>query len=137
MKIDVTPFLEDYFLANTPAYLLRKTLENAHLDGSLAPFQDGELVELIDAADKANASSAECVTAYVALIGLMKRNAVSLLNSLRLRTPAYLRWLPSLIAEWDDTRRADTNVELPFKKAITLAKMVSEPVGGEIETLPS
>jgi hypothetical protein len=136
MNFDVTPFLDDYFLANTPAYLLRKTLENPRLDDSISAFQDGELVELIDEADKANASSAECVAAYVALIGLMKRNAVPLLNSLRLRTPAYLRWLPPLVAEWDETRRADNRVNLPFKHEMR-TEIISEPTGIEIETAQS
>jgi hypothetical protein len=136
MIFDATPFLDDYFLANTPAYLLRKVLQNPHLDESLRAFQNGELVELIDQADKANATSAECVAAYVALIGLAKRNAVSCLNSLRLRTPAYLKWLPSLIAEWDETRRADNSVELKFKSQIR-TEIVSEPGGAQIETMRS
>jgi hypothetical protein len=124
MNFDVAPFLEDYFLANTPAYLLRKTLQNPRLESALAAFQNGELVELIDAADKADATAAECVAGYVALVGLMKRNAVSLLNNLRLRTPAYLLWLPALIAEWDDTRVATTSVTVDLTPKIGIADAI-------------
>jgi hypothetical protein len=133
MKLDVSPFLDDYFLANTPAYLLRKVLENSSLDKALSEYQDGELVGLIDDADRADAGSIECVAGYVALIGLMKRNSVPLLNALRLRTPAYLRWMPMLLAEWDDTRRADNNVALSFKSDIR-TKVTSEPLGVVAET---
>ena len=125
MNLDISPFRDDFFLANTPAYLLRKTIANPRLESALAKYQDGDLMKLIDKGDTADASSADTVAAYIALIGLMKRRSLSLLNDLRLRSPAYLRWLPVLLADWDDTRHADNSVDLKFEQKLNVKSFPS------------
>lgn len=111
-QIDASPFLEDFFLANTPGYLLRKTLENPRLQDVLGQFSDDDLDEIVKRSDKPNATSSESVAGYVALIALLKRGGQSAVDRFSLRTPVHLKWAPAIVAEWDSARQTITNLSV-------------------------
>ncbi|HSZ07830.1 MAG TPA: hypothetical protein VK794_04800 [Steroidobacteraceae bacterium] len=115
---DVLPFLEDFYLANTPGYLLRKTLANPRLEEILSRYTDSELEEAVHAYDTNSATSAERAAGYVALIALLKRGSQGAIDRFSLWTPNYLAWASALISEWDAARRATTWTTLNYAPTI-------------------
>jgi hypothetical protein len=106
--MDISYFLDDFFLANTPGYLLRKTLANPRLDSVLDEHTDAELEQLVSTSDSADALPSQQALGYVALIALLKRGNNGAVERIMQRTLSNLRWVPSIVAEWEAARNATT-----------------------------
>ena len=118
---DALPFLDDFYLANTPGYLLRKTLTNPRIEEILTRYSDSQLEEAVYSYDRDSASSAEQAAGYVALIALLKRGSQSAIDRFSLWTPTHLTWAPALISEWDATRRPMSHTVFNFGATVVSA----------------
>jgi hypothetical protein len=108
--MEISYFLNDFFLANTPGYLLRKTLANPRLNSVLDEHTDAELEQVLYASDVADALPSQQALGYVALIALLKRGNRDAVERMRQCPLANLRWASPIVAEWEAARNA-TNLQ--------------------------
>lgn len=109
MKIDhLSSFLDSYYLANTPSFLLSRVLANTYLHDIIAYNDTNKLNAILRDGDRLNASLDDHASAYVALIALLVGG--NLPKELSLWTPNVLRWVPEIVSEWN--ARAVTSVQV-------------------------
>ena len=113
-------FLDAVFLANTPSFLLGRTLANPRLDAIISKYGADDLVTTLLGGDAPDATLTRRAAAYVALVALVKSGSRRI-DDFRLWTPVRLTWAPAIIAEWDLISRATAAAKLNFSPAISVA----------------
>lgn len=124
--IDAKPFLESYYLANTPDYLLTQLLSNPRLSSIAAQSSVEDLIQAIKDSDAMREpTTLDKVAGYAALVALLSKVPAASQTHLNDWKPTNLRWAPSLIAEWDMFRKPTSFQSMNFATNIPTSAVTS------------